>query len=254
MPTIRMHLLEGVYNSIKESFHGEWELVLITPYPLPEELKDKDNILYIKDDGNPIRCRQRGIIAARGEAICYAADDVTFYPNSLDIAYKTLINHDYKTVIVGKYLEGCEDNPFMKSDEYWFLYTHDFLKPIIRVNQRRYLLMNTGLMSKQLLMEIGGFDCSFEACAMACCDLSIRLQNYGVKCILQNEPIFHSTHLPVDAGDHALIHSAQVTHDQPRFLQMYLDPRSEFRTKIDVNNWEKTPDWWVRRFGVKDEA
>ncbi len=251
IPSIRANLLEGVYNSIAQSFSDDWELVLVSPYPLPEALKDKDNIVYIEDHGTPIRGRQRGLLASTGDYICYAADDVTFYPNSLDIAYKTIKDEPYNTIIVGKYLEGSQDNPFMQSDEYWYLYTHDLLKPMIPESKRHYLLINTGLISRELMLEVGGFDCSFEACAISCVDLSIRLQNYGAKCILQNQPIFHSTHLPGGQGDHESIDSAQVTHDQPLLLYRYLNNFD--RVKVDANNWINTPDWWERRWGKKND-
>ncbi len=250
IPSIRFQLLEGVYKSIEKSFSQEWELIIASPFPLPSELRDKTNITLIKDDGTPIRGRQRALLAATGDFVCYAADDVTFFPNSLDKAYETLKDADYKTLVVGKYLEGKIDNPFMSGDAYWTLYTHDLLKPMIPVEKRHYLLINTGLISRQLMLEIGGFDCGFEACAISCVDLSIRLQNYGAKCILQNEPIFHCTHLPGGQGDHYPIDRAQVVCDQPRLLSMYI---SNFnRTRINLENWRDAPDYWVRRWGKRE--
>lgn len=251
IPSIRPTLLEGVYDSINKSFSGKWELVLASPYPLPDALKDKTNIIYIEDHGTPIRGRQRALIAATGEYICYAADDVVFYPNALNIAYESLKDKDYKTLVVGKYMEGEEENPFMQSDEYWKLYTHDPLKPIIPDGKRHYLLINTGLISRKLMLEIGGFDCKFEACAISCVDLSIRLQNYESKCILQNEAFFYATHLPGGQGDHGPIDRGQVMHDQPLLQAIYLDHRSKYRAAIDVNNWEKTSDYWERRYGPR---
>lgn len=253
IPSIRPHLLEGVYNSISESFHGEWELVLISPYPLPASLKEKTNVKYIYDAGTPIRCRQMGLIASNGYYICYAADDVTFYPNALDIAYEKIKKEDYKTIILGKYREGEEINSFMDTDSYYFLMTHDALKPIMHNIPRDYKLLNTGLMSKKLLMEIGGFDCKYEACAMACVDLSIRLQNYGCPIIIQNEPFFYATHLPMHLGDHSPIHNAQTRHDEPRLLAIYMDERSKHRGVIDIDNWKEASDYWERRFGKKEE-
>ena len=127
IPSIRFNNLENVYNSLSNSFHRDWELVIVSPYPLPEVLKNKKNIIYIHDAGNPIRCRQIALINSTGEYICYAADDVTFYPNALDIAYTSIKDQDYKFVIVGKYMEGKEDNKVMKDDTYYYLITHDFL-------------------------------------------------------------------------------------------------------------------------------
>lgn len=253
IPSIRPHLLEGVYNSITKSFSQEWELVLASPYPLPSSLKEKTNVVYINDAGTPIRGRQMALLEANGDYICYSADDCTFYPNSLDISYNTIKDKDYKTIVLGKYLEGSEDNPFMLTDSYYHLITHDFLKPIMQNFPKTYKLLNTGLFSRKLLLEIGGFECRFEACAMSCCDLSIRVQNYECPIIIQNEPFFHATHLPMRLGDHASIHEAQTIHDQPLFLHMYMDERSKYRTIIDIDNWKNSPSWWVRRFGKQEE-
>ena len=254
VPSIRPHLLEGVYNSIAKSFtSGSWELIIISPYPIPKKLENMPDIVYIHDAGTPIRGRQRGLIAAQGDYICYAADDVTFYPNSLDIAFNKIKDKDYKTIILGKYREGEEINSFMDTDSYWYLLTHDALRPIMHNIPRDYKLLNTGLISKKLLIEIGGFDCKYETCSVSCLDLSIRLQNYGCPIIIQKEPIFYATHLPMHLGDHSAIHNGQTQHDFPLFLSIYMDERSKKHTTIDIDNWEKASDWWVRRFGVKEE-
>ncbi len=250
MPSIRNPLLVGVYNSIAHSFSGQWELVIVSPYPLPDELKGKKNIVHVLDHGSPIRARQIGIEHARGKYICYAADDVLFFKNSLDLAYAKIAEYD--TIVLGKYCEGQEVNPYMMSDLYYRLNHH---APLTEIMSRipggeNYWLLNTGLISTELMKEIGGFDCSFEACAMACVDLSIRLQNFGVDVIVQQEPFFHSTHLPGLMGDHGPIHVAQTTHDMPLFAEMYKGD-GVGRTKIDLDNWKKSPDWWTRRFGEK---
>lgn len=253
MPSIRFELLENMYKSIESSFTlDQWELVIVSPYPLPDALKSKTNIIYIEDHGNPIRCRQRGLLACTGDYICYAADDVLFYPASLNLAYLTAIEGDYKRVIAGKYLEGSENNPEMRGDQYYNLNYHGLLQPIMKKFPAGYKLLNTGLISRKLMLEIGGWDCQFEACAMACVDLSIRLQTYGAEVILQNQPIFKSTHLYERSGDHQPIHDAQVSHDQPLFLSIYNDPSSINRTVIPLDTWEKTPSHWDRRFGPKN--
>lgn len=253
IPSIRPHLLDGVYASIEASFSQEWELVLISPYPLPKSLLHKSNILYIHDAGTPIRARQRGLLASTGDYICYAADDVTFYPKALDIAYNTIKNKDYKTIILGKYREGEEVNSFMDSDSYYYLMTHDALRPIMHNIPKTYKLLNTGLMSRKLLLEVGGFDCKYETCAVSCLDLSIRLQNYDCPIIIQNEPIFYATHSPGHLGDHSPIHQGQTQHDFPLFIQRYSDERAKHHTTIDIHNWEQASVWWIRRFGPKEE-
>src|SRR3990167_1741325 len=109
VPSIRKYLLEKLYNSIEASFHGSWELVVASPYSLPEALMEKTNITYIKDLGTPIRGRQLCLIASKGKYICYAADDCTFIPNALDETFRLIKDEDFKTVILGKYSEGIKN-------------------------------------------------------------------------------------------------------------------------------------------------
>ena len=253
MPTIRTQLLHNVYNSLVDSFHGTWELVLVGPNPVPQDLLNTGHVRWIQSYRSPIVCRQQALLAAEGEWICYAADDVTFIRASLDIAYQNVERHnlDYKFIVVGKYLENVNarvaDNVGMRQDNYYHLNFHDDLKEIMS-KFPDWLLINTGLVSKKLLLEVGGWDCDFEACAMACCDLSLRLQNYGATCFLQHEPIFISDWEPERQGDHAPIHDAQTEHDIPMFMGIWKDPASVDRKVVDLNKWQSMPEKWVRRF------
>lgn len=249
IPSIRSNLLNKLYDSISKSFKGNWELVVISPYALPKYLMDRNNVKFITDFGSPIRCRQIGLIACGGKYICYAADDCTFLPDALDETFNLIKDKDYKTVVLGKYSEGMPNNIETLKDEYYKLSYHAPHKALMQRMGKDYYFINTGLVSKEFMMEIGGFDCSYEACAMACCDLSIRMQNEGAKIIVQKNGLFNSTHMAGTSGDHAPIHNAQMEHDHPLFQNTYWNPENFNRGKIDINNWEKAPDRWERRFG-----
>lgn len=251
VPSIRPHLLKNLYDSIANSFHGSWELVIVSPYYLPDTLKDNNNIQIIQDWGTPIRGRQRGLIASRGTYICYAADDCTFIPNALDESFRLIKDKDYKTVILGKYSEGMANNGETLSDEYYKLAYHAPHKVLMQKMGKDYYFINTGLVSREFMIELGGFDCQFEACAMACCDLSMRMQNAGATIILQKGGLFNSTHLAGHMGDHGSIHDAQLQHDMPLFYQIYWNPDNYERKVINIENWRKVPDRWDRRWGRK---
>jgi len=251
VPGIRPKNWLHLFSSICRSFYGEWELIIISPYDMPKELEGMERIVHVKDWGSPIRCRQIGLERARGQWLCYAADDVLFCEDSLDLAFEKLkLSHmNYKTVIVGKYVEGETDKEWMTTDTYYMLKTHAGLKDICKWLPDNYVLINTGVVSTRLLKEIGGWDCSFEVCALACVDLSIRLQNYHVFTKIQDEPIFKSTHSPDTSGDHEPIHNAQVDHDQPLLMELYSNKDATKRIHIPLDNWKNTPERWERRFG-----
>lgn len=254
IPGIRPELWSKVYRSIASSCTKSWEVIFVGPADA-NDMFGLENVKFIKSHASPMVCRQKALLAAKGDWICYAADDCTFLPDSLNIALEKAgdVRVNPNNVIVGKYLEDVDevklDNPLMRQDPYWFLNFHTGLHSILRPFMKNYYLINTGLVSRKLMLEIGGFDCQFEACAMACVDLSLRLQIFGAKCILQNEPIFKSTHLPGHAGDHGPIHDAQTQHDEPLFFRVWGDIAGIRRTVIDVNNYTRYDVPWQRRFG-----
>lgn len=248
-PGIRPSNWQRLYDSVKESFSGEWELIFISPYELPDSLKNKDNVKLINDWGSPIRCQQRGLLEAQGEYITWAADDGYFAKLSLDIGFHKLGDSDYKTLVMGKYIEGVDDGKsVMKDDWYYVLTNHDGCK--LKYLTKGFYMLNVGIVSRKLLLEVGGWDCQFEVCPMSYNDLAVRLQNYGVKFIIQNEIMFYCSHLPGHLGDHGPIHDAQTLHDEPLFKLIYdKDEQAVNRIKIDLDNWKEVPERWERRFG-----
>jgi len=244
-PGIRAVNWKKLYDSVGKSFSGTWEIIFVGPYPLPDELKDQENIQYLEDWGTPIRCQQRGLIEARGGYISWAADDGEYLPGAIDIGFSKLDGE--KSLIMGKYYEGNNDGDMpMQGDDYYVLSKHDATKCIYV--PKHYYMLNVGIVPTQLLKDVGGWDCRFEVCPMAYNDLAVRLQNYGVKFIIQQEMMFKCSHLPGHAGDHGPIHDGQIYHDQPLFRNIYDRPKGNGRTTIALNNWEDVPKKWWRRF------
>lgn len=259
IPGIRLPLWPEVYKSMERSFKGTWEIIFVgpnSPEEVLEQFKDihPDNIKFIQSFASPLICRQQALKAATGDYICYAADDVLFCENALDEAFVSLAGQECMNLVVGKYLEGegsqHPTNQVMRGNDYWYLRYHGFLHSTMdRFPGKNYLLINTGLIPRKLMIDIGGWDCQFEACAMGCVDLSLRLQIYGAQCRLQHNPIFFSSHLQAHAGDHAPIHDGQTEHDMPLFLEIWKRPESSNRTTIELDNWKHYPARWERRFG-----
>ncbi len=270
VPGIRSHRWRELYDSIKISFSGSWEMVVIGPFEPSQDLMDEGNVKYIKDFGSPIRCQQMGLIQSEGEWITWAADDGQFFQSSLDIAFKHLEEEKdggrrdpatplYKNLVMGKYYEGYTGEVdqtkgalrHMADDFYYILNNHaghDFPN----MPAKSYML-NVGIVSKQLLEEVGGWDCQFEVCPLSYNDLAVRLKKFKVNFIIQNEMMYHCTHMPVRTGDHGPIHDAQITHDTPLFASIYSDPAQANRIYVDLDNWKNSPDHWTRRFGSKEE-
>lgn len=247
VPSIRPGNLKRLYESIGQAFSGEYEMVVVSPYKLPRSMEGVKNLKFIEDWGTPIRAQQRGLLACEGEYVSWAADDGFFYPGTIDIAMKTLADKDYKTLVVGKYYEHSE-NPEMNRISYYYINTHQGSRSRFIAND--CLMIMVGIVSKRLLFEIGGWDCTFEVCPMAYNDLSVRLYNYQCTFLFQEEIMFRCSHMPGKSGDHGPIHDAQTIFDQPMFRLLYSQKESQRRMFIDLNNWKNSPERWVRRFGV----
>ena len=250
IPSIRPGNLKRLYESVESSFSGEFEFIVISPYPLPKFLKEKNNVKFIEDFGNPVRAQQIGIINATGDYILWGgADDGYFLGKSVDTAVNSLIGKDYKTLVIGKYYEGS-DNPFMNSIRYYYINTHNGSRS--RFIDNDCLMFMVGVIPRRLLLEIGGLDSQFEVLPMAFNDISVRLKNYRCNFIFQEEIMFRCSHMPGHLGDHGPINDAQTINDEPLFRFIYSSRDSMKRDVIDINNWKNVPERWERRFG-KDE-
>lgn len=240
IPCFRKELWEKLYNSLAESCSAEWELILVGPYQ-PDFVKY--NMTWIEDWGHATRCQQRGLLAAKGEWLCFGWDDGIYYPGALDNALSMV--KDYKDVVVGKFIEGEENRIYMSGDEYYYIKHHEAARsPYLK---DEFMIYSTGIISKQLMLEVGGFDCRFETMALSVLDLSIRIQLLGCNMILKREPIMECTWQPGDTGDHGPVNTA-MRYDTKLYRKIYKGPVFDGHIKVELDNWMQQPEKWDRRF------
>lgn len=248
VPSIRPHNLKKLYDSIKEACSQTFEMIVVSPFELPESLKTEDNVRLIQDWGSPIRAQQLGLVNSTGEYVSWCADDGICLPGSYDKAFELLEGKDYKTVIMGKYREGDGNTDEMVKDHYYYLNNHS--GSVCQFMPDNTLMLNCGIVSRQILFELGGWDAkTFQVCPYAYHDLAIRLQKYGCEFIIQQEEMFKCSHMPDCTGDHGPIHMAQIYFDEPMFKEIYNHPYWSKRIAIDIDNWKQAPTKWERRFG-----
>lgn len=257
VPGIRTKYWWKLYDSIHQSFSGKWEMVFVGPKAGPDDLMDRDNVTFIEDWGTPIRCQQIALIKSKGKWITWAADDGQYYPEALDIGYVKLKQNGFNPMklVMGKYCEGSIRNfEHMNDIKYYILRTHT--PKDYRYISPSYYMLNVGIVSRETLMNLGGWDCKYEVCPMAYNDLAVRLQDSHVDFLIQNEMMFHCTHMPDRTGDHGPIHDAQKEHDEPMFKEFYEYgfPYEGMKGSpvMDIDNWKKAPSHWERRFGKKN--
>jgi len=248
LPGIRTQNWEKFYNSITNSFSDSFEVIIISPYELPEEIKHYNNIKLIKDFGSPSRCQQIGLLHSEGEFVTWGADDGYFLENRLDDALQFWITNSTcdKDIVTCKYTEGQNFSPEMLRDDYYRINHANGLRSTFIPDE--YWILNVGLLKTQYAKDIGGWDAKFEVTTLSHMDFAVRTQRDGSKYFMMETPIFVCDHMPGTMGDHAPVHYAHVEHAEPLFRRIYNSSKSTERIKIEINNWEQTPDVWKRRF------
>lgn len=245
VPSIRPQNLKKLYDSIVTSCSYPFEMIVVGPYNLPEELSGYENIVSIQSFRSPLAAQQQALCIAKGEMVTYAADDGYFLPGVLDKSFELLSGKNYKSLITGKYQEGSRVNDNMEKDEYYILNNHVqssgfFIPPYT-------YMLNVAVISRKLLLEVGGWDCQFQSCPIGYNDLAIRLKKYSCEIIMQEGIMFECSHLPGIQGDHFAVHISQTCDDEPLFKEMY--SKDWVRVAVYLENWKWTSERWKVRFG-----
>ena len=247
---IRPQNWQALYDSIKACTKREFELIFVGPYDLPDSLKNTPNVKFIQDWGCPSRCYQIGLLACSAPYVLFVADDGVFLNNgAVDNAFKTLesLPKSNKNIISLKYYEGViTTDSYIAKPEYWKMGDHKFFRKL--GIPRHFFLVMTALVSREYMIEIGGWDCRFDHLGLGAQDLGIRMQKDGAN-VIMGDYFIHVTFSPKHEGDHAPIHDSHYDHEIPLFRSIYSHPSCSVRIKIDANNWIYSPPVWVRRFG-----
>lgn len=251
MPAIRVPNWIPMYNSlIKSCERYSWELVLCSPFELPDELKEKSNIKIIKDLGSPSRCAQLASFECDGELLFHCVDDALFLPNSIDDAidfYRA--NCKYKDAVNMRYKEGAGYSGNSMPMSYWIAGSHGDLR--LQGIPQDFKISCHHLMNAKYFRELGGYDCEFEYQNFNLHDLMFRLQANGGQ--LFDSPVDVTT-CDHSQSDHKVIEAAHHENDLPLFRKLYSDFNVlKNRIKIDLNNWTQQPEIWTRRFKKKPE-
>lgn len=243
LPSIRPSKLLEHYESIEQSTSRVFELIIVSPYNLPKELQEKNNVKYFKDFGSPNRAQCIAASLAEGDVITWSCDDGIFVKNGLDFAIDELGGKD-NDIVVAKYIEGSGLN--MEQDNYYKLALAYPFSPFI---PNYWWIFNIAILYRSYYESLGGFDCIFETTAVAHADFAARCQRDGANVKLINKYLLKCEHMLADTGDHGPIHYSTLQHDQPLYQKIYNDPECLKRKKIPLDNWKNSPSIWTTRFG-----
>ncbi len=248
---IRTDNWEACFNLIFYSASMSVEVICVSPRQLPSKLKQDSRIKYVHDAGSPVRGFQIAAKHATGSRVMPLTDDSMMEPNSQNALWEIIKKQDRKTVVLGKYTEGEGDSKqgrrnwkFQLDDNYYKVHgTSVTASPYVPVD---WSIANFAYMDRSYFMELGGWDCRFEAPALALTDWAIRAQRDGARFILSDTKMFSLGFDTTQAG-HGAIAEAFAQNDFPLYRSIYDDPECVNRVKIDFDNWKNSPEEWGRR-------
>jgi hypothetical protein len=259
LPSIRPQNLVKFYRSAEEACKKHsFEIVIPSPYLIPEELMTKGNVKFIHTYANPTISFQMAVEVASAKFIYNTTDDGLIQSGSIDLAVemfnylgltkKDAINMMYKEgVLDPETLEPLENQNSNHPKEYWTAHYHaDLRLPGI---QSDWKLCMHFFMQTEYFKEIGGFDCNYEYSNHALHDLIFRLQADGGSVNDLPQTAYLCSHLPGHAGDHGPVNDAQLGPDLQRFNKIYSGPGAAFkRICLDYGDWKNKEEIWTRRF------
>ena len=249
---IRTNTWPVLYKSIGNACKKHsWQLVLVSPFGLPDELRNKENVLLVRDFGNVPRCVQIGVEKADGKLFFLTVDDCIFAKDSIDLAIdKYNQTCTEKDVIAMIYGEGGNK----MDEEYWTVKgpagRPDIAAPLnLPGIDREWRIANQCLMSRQHFINLGGLDCeNFLYLDKPIHDFMFRLQRDGGKIYFSPKHACIATHFPQKTGDHGPIHDAYIK-DTPYFNMIYsCESMYSNRIKLDYDNWKNSTVIWRGRF------
>lgn len=261
LPSIRTKNLLKWYNAAEQACQNHsWEVVIVSPYNLPSELENKDNIKFIKSNRNALVCKQMGILLCNAEFLFNTTDDALLLPNSIDkmIDLWNRENLNEYDVINGRYREGAldadtllplENIPPELPQEYWYAGHHASLQiPGIHPKWKTCLHF---FMRLDDFYDLGGLNCNdYEYSVYPILELMFLCQRLGGRLIESETEVSWCSHLPCLTGDHAPVHWAMI-NDEQIFREKFKHKSYKKEDIIELNNyntWKRNDKKWQRRF------
>lgn len=196
-----------------------------------------------------MRASNIAAMLCEGKLVTWIADDALLAEDSLDKNIDLLysMGTDEQNCVMIKYSEGKHGTAKdVLPDSYFFINNSGNGSPYLNNN---WVLFNHVLMYRSFFDQLGGWDCSFEACPMGHNDMAIRAQFLGAKVIISPHAVLDCDHMEGGTGDHMPIYKCQTFSDEPKYRMRYRNPNwIEQPMKIRMDNWKKAPIIWKRRF------
>lgn len=246
LPSIRSDKLSRVYESITNSTKRTFELIVIGPSPLPQELVGSPEIIYLSSFSAPIVASQAGAELARGKIFLWSADDAIFLPDALDKNIDLLYSkgNSEKNVVVAKYFEGIDGSQKPLQPDKYFTINGSSWTSSPHVSDD-WWIFNVAIMYRSYFEELGGWDCGYQSCPLSHTNLAIRAYLDGASVSMSDYPLLDCDH---SQPDHLPIETSMIYHDAPRYNSQFKASNINTPIKISFDNWKNEPIIWDKRF------
>lgn len=259
LPSIRSKNLVRWYDAAeKASKNNEWEVIVVSPYDLPQELDTKRNIKFLKSDRNPTVCKQMGCLLASGEFLFNTTDDALLKENSIDemiFLWQEKKCNKYD-VINARYREGALDvdtlNPINNlppelPPEYWTAWHHASLRE--NGVQQNWKISLHFLMKLETFYELGGLVCDigYEYSVFPILELMFNCQTKGGTIYDSINEVSWCSHLPNNDGDHSPV-AAAMAQDEALFHSLWKQTSGNHIIYKNYSSWKNVDFKWSKRF------
>ena len=69
LPGYKINYWMTVLQSLQQFVKSKFELIIVSPFPAPQEFMECDNVKFIRDFGSPVRAVNVGFSLAEGKLI-----------------------------------------------------------------------------------------------------------------------------------------------------------------------------------------
>lgn len=257
VPSIRPENLIKFYKFAENACKKySFELVIPSPYILPDEILKKKNVKFLHTYANPTLAFQIASNLCDANLIYNTTDDGLIQENAVDEAVDLfyqkkispidMVNMRYDEAVLDiKTLEPLSEKHEHFPLSYWNAHSYNEFSRFACIKPS-FKTCPHFLMSLNYFQHLGGFDCNYEYSNHALHDLAFRAQENGSVVVNSPSVAFYCSH---GHTDHKPIEDAQLGPDTIRFNQTYfgLDSLKE-RVFLKYNDWKNRPDIWARRF------
>jgi hypothetical protein len=246
LPSIRSHFLVRWYDSFLKSIGPiTHEIVIASPFDLPEELAELDNWKLIKTFRHPTAASQLAALNCSANHLYTTTDDVLFEPNVLEDLYNFSLLmesiHNEDLIIGAPYREGSGFSGKTLPSYYWETGPSYGNFPYINPN---YGINCHFLIKRDTFRKYGGFDCRYGYLNHATHTFQILLQDAGGRFINFGQDVCSADHYPDTTNDHSFIHHQQTGPDTKTFIEDWSKPGGPPLPELD--NWKHTEEFCGR--------